>query len=284
MPVMPTIELDARRRVSYQQAGQGSAIVLVHGSPGTSASWGGVVKRLADRFRVVALDLPGHGGTTPRPEGEPPTTAGGAEAVEAVIAAVTAEAPGPVVLAGHSYGGIVSLAVALRGRAPLRGLVLLEPVIVKLLPALGLHADFAAVEANFRPYFEGAARGEAEVATGVMIDFWFGAGAYAQMPAAARGFLAAGIERGSLDVRSVFAETYAPERLASLAPPVAVAYGSRSPAITRRMALLLAGTVGRGAAHEIADAGHGMPTTHPEPVAALIAACAERWSATPARA
>jgi pimeloyl-ACP methyl ester carboxylesterase len=79
-------------------------------------------------------------------------------------------------------------------------------------------------------------------------------------------------------VRSVLAEVYAPEQLARLTAPVAMAYGSRSPAITRRIALLLAGMVPQGSVHEIADAGHGMPTTHVEAVAALVGACAERWS------
>jgi len=270
---MPTIELDARRRVSYEQSGQGPPIVLVHGSPGTAATWSGVARRLGDRFRVTALDLPGHGGSTPRPEGEPPTTEGGVAAVEAVVAAQ----PAPAVLVGHSYGGVVSLAVALRGRLPLRGLVLLEPVLVKLLPVAGLHAAFADAEGVFARYFERAARGEPE-ATGIMVDFWFGPGAFARMPPPVQSALGANLARNSLDVRSVFAEAYEPEQLARLAVPLVVAYGSRSPAVTRRMALLLAGMVPRGTVHEIADAGHGMPTTHAEAVAALIAAWAERWS------
>jgi pimeloyl-ACP methyl ester carboxylesterase len=279
---MPTIELVARGRVSYEQSGQGPAVILVHGSPGTAATWSGVAKRLGDRFRVAALDLPGHGGSTPRPEGEPTTTAGGVAAVEALVSAQLAERPGPVVLAGHSYGGVVSLAVALGGRVPLRGLVLLEPVLVKLLPAAGLHADFAAAAATFDTYFERAARGELE-ATGIMVDFWFGPGAYARMPPAVQTALGANLARNSLDVRSVFAETYAPEQLARLAVPLVVAYGSRSPGVTRRMALLLAGMVPRGTVHEIADAGHGMPTTHAEAVAALIATSAERWPDSPPR-
>jgi pimeloyl-ACP methyl ester carboxylesterase len=273
---MPVIELDVQRRLSYEESGQGPAVVLVHGSPGTAATWSGVGKRLADRFRVAALDLPGYGGSTPRPEGEPPTTEHVAKAVEAVVAAQVAARPGPVVLAGHSYGGNVALAVALRGRVPLRGLVLLEPVLVKLLPAAGLHADFAGVETVFREYFERAGRGEAD-AIGIMADFWFGAGAHAQMPAPVRGFLAANMGRNLLDVRSAFAETHAPEQLARLAAPLVVAYGSRSPSVTRRIAQLLAGMVPQGWVHEIAEAGHGMPTTHAETVAALVAAWAERW-------
>src|SRR4029453_10310556 len=37
--------------------------VLVHGFTQTSASWGPVAERLARRFEVVPVDLPGHGGS-----------------------------------------------------------------------------------------------------------------------------------------------------------------------------------------------------------------------------
>src|SRR4029453_3815992 len=37
--------------------------VLVHGFTQTSASWGPVAERLARRFEVVRVDLPGHGGS-----------------------------------------------------------------------------------------------------------------------------------------------------------------------------------------------------------------------------
>jgi pimeloyl-ACP methyl ester carboxylesterase len=38
-------------------------VALVHGFTQTSASWGPVAERLARRFEVVPVDLPGHGGS-----------------------------------------------------------------------------------------------------------------------------------------------------------------------------------------------------------------------------
>ena len=38
-------------------------VVLVHGFTQTLASWGPVAGRLARRFEVVRVDLPGHGGS-----------------------------------------------------------------------------------------------------------------------------------------------------------------------------------------------------------------------------
>ncbi|WP_229067528.1 alpha/beta fold hydrolase [Actinoplanes sp. DH11] len=67
-------------------------IVLVHGAFAESASWTGVIRRLhADGHRVVAVPNPLR------------SLAGDA----AVVAGVLATIDGPVVLAGHSYGGAV---------------------------------------------------------------------------------------------------------------------------------------------------------------------------------
>jgi pimeloyl-ACP methyl ester carboxylesterase len=47
--------------VAYRAAGSGPVVVLVHGMAGSSATWEQVIPRLAERFTVVAPDLPGHG-------------------------------------------------------------------------------------------------------------------------------------------------------------------------------------------------------------------------------
>jgi len=49
------------REVAYRFEGDGPLIVLVHGMAGSRATWDRVVPVLAERFAVLALDLPGHG-------------------------------------------------------------------------------------------------------------------------------------------------------------------------------------------------------------------------------
>ena len=48
-------------RVAYQDVGQGSAVLLVHGMGGSSQTWREVLPHLASRHRVIAPDLIGHG-------------------------------------------------------------------------------------------------------------------------------------------------------------------------------------------------------------------------------
>jgi pimeloyl-ACP methyl ester carboxylesterase len=56
-------------RVGFVRAGSGPLVVLVHGITSSSEIWLGVVRRLADRYTVVAPDLLGHGRSA-KPRGD----------------------------------------------------------------------------------------------------------------------------------------------------------------------------------------------------------------------
>lgn len=96
---------------------EGPLIVFIHGSRLTRASWQAVGIRLSDRFRCVAVDLPGHGALA----AEPFTLEG---AVSAVDAAIDACGGGPAVLVGLSLGGYVAIAAAARDPSRVRAMVL----------------------------------------------------------------------------------------------------------------------------------------------------------------
>lgn len=75
-------------------------VVLVHGAFHNSWYWAGVVQGLRERgVTALAPDLPGHG-EDPRPLGDLHTDA-------AAVHALLDTLDGPVVLVGHSYGGVV---------------------------------------------------------------------------------------------------------------------------------------------------------------------------------
>ena len=48
-------------RVAYREAGSGEVVVLIHGMAGSSDTWQAVMPQLAQRYRVIAPDLLGHG-------------------------------------------------------------------------------------------------------------------------------------------------------------------------------------------------------------------------------
>lgn len=63
-----SVQVDALR-ISFERVGQGPAVVLVHGYVGDGPStWRPQLEALADDFDVIAMDLPGAGGSDDPPE------------------------------------------------------------------------------------------------------------------------------------------------------------------------------------------------------------------------
>jgi len=51
------------REVAYVTGGEGPTVLLIHGIGGDWRTWEPVLDGLARQHRVVAVDLPGHGGS-----------------------------------------------------------------------------------------------------------------------------------------------------------------------------------------------------------------------------
>jgi pimeloyl-ACP methyl ester carboxylesterase len=94
-------------------------VVMVHGYLGGSAQWADIEAALGDRFRIIALDLPGFGRSSKRAA---PLTIGGF--AEQVIAELDARGIERCVLVGHSMGGMIAQEVASRIPHRLERLVL----------------------------------------------------------------------------------------------------------------------------------------------------------------
>ena len=94
------------------------SVVLLHGFGGTRRAWDGVRAHLhPERYRPVALDLPGHG---EQAGWERPITFAGC------IEHVLAQAPERFTLCGYSMGGRIALLLALAAPERVRELVLVS--------------------------------------------------------------------------------------------------------------------------------------------------------------
>jgi pimeloyl-[acyl-carrier protein] methyl ester esterase len=85
-----------------EATGHGPPLVLLHGWAMHSAMWGALPLRLAQRFRVHAVDLPGHGHSAPP----------GAFTLDGVVATLAsrfATDPRPLTVLGWSLGGLAAL-------------------------------------------------------------------------------------------------------------------------------------------------------------------------------
>jgi pimeloyl-ACP methyl ester carboxylesterase len=143
----------------------------------------------------VAPNLPGYDATPAQPAREPPGVSYAASLIEELLETLEA----PRLVAGHSYGGVVALAVALRSRVSLRALALFEPVPIPVLAAVGDRETYAAARRVFDDYIASFEAGDGR-AIRTMVDFWCGPGAFAQLPEGPRGYL---IEQTAGNVRDV---------------------------------------------------------------------------------
>ena len=102
------------------ELGRGPTIVFVHGLGASRNDWLPTARKLLGRYRVVLVDLPGHG-ESPLPDPFSFVTVG--EALDAVLAK---QNPDSTIVVAHQIGGRVALAAfaAHPGRA--KGLVLID--------------------------------------------------------------------------------------------------------------------------------------------------------------
>ncbi|MBI3898090.1 MAG: pimeloyl-ACP methyl ester esterase BioH [Gammaproteobacteria bacterium] len=98
-----------------EQQGAGADVVLVHGWGLHGGVWSSVAERLAHRFRVTRVDLPGHG-RSPMPQ-QPFT-------LPTLVDALLAVCPPRAVWVGWSLGGLAAMAAALQRPEAIARLVL----------------------------------------------------------------------------------------------------------------------------------------------------------------
>lgn len=257
-----------QRQVSVKEDGSGPAVLFVHGSMSNSGAWRPILKALPDGFRTVAPDLWGYGGSDGWEEDWPIDMTPDARLVEGVIE----EIGEPVHLVGHSHGGTVALAAAIRNTAAVRSLILIEATPFELLHRCGEDSLYAELRDTFEGYFEAHAAGEPDAVRRV-VDYWDGAGAYDRMPEKVRTFLSDAMEMNITNIKCAFGFDPDMEAYRAIETPALTLFGtqtaSSSAAMTRGLTSLLPNVVEEA----INGAGHFLVNTHASEIAPILS----RW-------
>jgi len=111
----------AGRRLHYVDYGAGPPILLIHGMAGSWQTWLENISSLGEHHRVIAVDLPGFGGSDPLPAGA--DFGGYVEALESLLEELMIPS---VAVFGHSLGGVVALALAAHSPKRVRCVVLVS--------------------------------------------------------------------------------------------------------------------------------------------------------------
>ncbi|PET76681.1 alpha/beta hydrolase [Bacillus sp. AFS001701] len=107
--------------IAFKDQGKGKPIVLIHGFMGSHAYWEKVIPKLAEDFRVIAIDLPGHGDSTSIKEEH--SIEDYADMLKDLLDQLNIN---QVTLFGHSLGGYITLAFAERYSNYLNGFSLIH--------------------------------------------------------------------------------------------------------------------------------------------------------------
>ena len=251
------------RATLVREAGNGPSVVCLHCNGASAAQWGSLTVQLAPHYRVFAPDLYGAGGS-------PAWTGPGLRTLDDevdLIEPVLARAGEGVVLVGHSHGGAVALAAALRHPRRVRALALYEPTLFSLVDEAAPPPNRAdGIRLTCRVAKEALTRGDADEAARHFIDFWGGTGTWDVIPAARRPAIAASVRDVAHWEHALFDGGRTARDFAALSMPVLYLTGSQSPAPARAVADVLTRVLPDVRHHDLAGLGHMGPVTHPATV------------------
>lgn len=273
-------------RLHYVDRGvlrDGPAIVMLHGLAGQLHNFGySLVDDLAQDTRVIALDRPGSGYSTRR-TGHATTLFAQADAIEELCRRLNL---GRVVFVGHSLGGALSLAVALRHRERVAALALIAPLTTysgrmpKVFGRLRIRNDllrraFAALLATplliinrdrIMPQIFGP--------ESVPADYAVRAGGLLSLRTSQ--FVGASQDLGALPAVMPEIERRYPDLNVNGAPPIGVLYGRHDRILDAALQCHALASPVPHVQVELVDGGHMLPITQPEVCARFIRECWQR--------
>ncbi len=120
---MPSVTVDSRHIEYLDTGGAGTPVLLVHAFPLNARMWEPQLESLGDRWRLIAPDLMGFGGSDAPEDASGYSVDSFAGDLKAVLDELGID---KVVLAGLSLGGYVALAFLRKYRAAVSALVLAD--------------------------------------------------------------------------------------------------------------------------------------------------------------
>lgn len=251
----------------FREAGSGTSVVCIHSSASSSGQWRALMERLADRFRVIAVDLYGSGKTGAWPQDQPMQL----DDELALLSSVFRAAGDRFHLIGHSFGGAIALKAALADRDRLLSLVLYEPALFSVLIA---DAPETAAAREIRALRDDTIRlvdeGDLNASAQRFVDYWVGDGTWATTPEPRRPVLAAAMRAVKSEWHAAFYEPTPLSAFRAVAVPTLFLAGTKSKASALAVARLVTSVLPRVRIEEIEGVGHMAPVTHPDTVNPLI--------------
>lgn len=250
-----------------RESGSGPTVVCLHASASSAAQWRALSERLCDRFRIVAVDLHGCGGTAAWSQQRPLSL----DDEVALLEPVWRSAGPRFHLVGHSYGGAVALKAALSHAQRVASLTVYEPVLFGLLAALDRDGAAAEEIASVRDDTRRlVAIEDFEAAASRFGIYWLGHGAWTALHPVRRAAMAVAMPSVLPQWQAAFADGISLQDLAGLSLPIQLLTGADSTLAARAVSRWIGSALQQGLTQDLPGCGHMGPVTAPDRVNPFI--------------
>lgn len=254
--------------LDYIEEGRGEPVVLIHSSVSGNRQWRALISHLADRYRVLAVNLFGYGETTRWPG----NTSQSLYAQASLVLALPGIEGRRVHLVGHSFGASVALKLALLLGERVAKLVLIEPNPFNLLKQerrMEAFLESRALRDHVKCF---GSLGEWDRVAERFADYWGGDGTWAAMPEKRRSAFTTGLQPNFFEWDAVMGEETTLAQWKSVPARTLVLSDPQTRRPIREIVEIFSQACPHWCFDPIAGGGHMAPLTRPELVNPLVRA------------
>lgn len=245
--------------------GGGQPIILLHSSLSSRKQWLPLVKKLANNYLCINLDILGYGDAEQVEHANQYTIN---TEVERILTCLSEHGVKEqhFHLIGHSYGGAIALALAQRVPQQLVSLSLFEPVAFHLLKQS--NADAYHFVEQFSAQLKNASPAEAAQQ---FVDFWNGQGFFSSLPTKVQTEMEHAMQKVHLDFQGILSARYQLACLSDIKCPSLILAGQQTQNISTTLSCAIANNL-TNVTYKTTTGGHMAPISHSEEVTSLIEA------------
>ncbi len=263
----------ANTTFTYMDQARGIPVLCVHCSGGTHRQWSRFADALMHRFRILAPDLHGHGGT-PSPNMIKSTFNQDVEMVKTLGEAVE----GPLHLVGHSYGGFVALHAAMALQDGLLSLTLIEPSAFHLLQQESEMEAWSEINKVASRQMTQVDQDDLEGSAAEFMAYWTGRSLEDSLAERSLKFIAPTMPSVASIWDNLFRQPYTLDDYSNFSFPTLLVRGTDTTLVAEKVTHLLSEAMADTRLVDIPGAGHMSPLTHPEAVITALHNHLDRYS------
>jgi pimeloyl-ACP methyl ester carboxylesterase len=262
-----------KRSFEFVKSGSGTNIVFVPGSFSTSAAWRGIQERLPNEYQFISTSLCGYGETT-----ESRTLSDNSIEHEIeILLNIVEQLCQPVHLVGHSFGGLVCFATALRKKLNIKSITTFEANPLSLLKTAVYEKSFKAVREINRQFEKEYFSGNKD-AVKLIIDYWGGNGSFSSMPKVVQDYCRASTLTNILDWRTAFKFYASSDDYQKLKIPCLIVRSELANVAMVQISDSLSKSIPNSKTAIVNKANHFLINSHPSECANLLAAFLEGYN------